>query len=533
MAFRRQDIPRTTRKSDKGGPRRLFPRYIRDLAPLPKIELAIAYLDEMVGRRRAELSPEVILDLFGDLKLARCLLSCLTDAYRYRSPEIAEVAGEEAAVSLAGWELLTPADLRAYVYAALDRDQNGVIALTERPEVLTRLAAPLGISGEMLGELLHLDAERNQVLIRVGPRPEAADVAARFNALLTLSILRQASSIELTLPGLDTVAVETICARDEVPYRRTGPDEVRLQGRRNTAGSWAGFGSRLARCAVQLLVACPRMPSGQAIVHLNDEPLLFTLDAKSVGPLRPKASVAAGADGLIRAATLADSVGQLRRKGGGRTNGWTVRRALEPCVVDGAIVVPELLFVRGEIAIAATPIPTGSGRAAALDALTRVNRLRPVIGLGNAGQAGVPSLSGTDADDLLDLLESVADGHGVSRSALAIVAQEFAASGWTADERLSQLLGESGGLAERLRPLTIEGEAVYLPGVGLCRVAVLDELGDRLAGGALDLAGLRAAVAEHVGAGPQADALTLHLLGQHPLAMRRPQTETDRNAAAA
>jgi hypothetical protein len=72
MAFRRQDIPRTTRKSEEGGPRRLYPRYIRDLAPLPKIELAIAYLDEMVGRRRADLSPDVILDLFGDLKLARC-----------------------------------------------------------------------------------------------------------------------------------------------------------------------------------------------------------------------------------------------------------------------------------------------------------------------------------------------------------------------------------------------------------------------------------------------------------------------------
>jgi hypothetical protein len=82
------------------------------------------------------------------------------------------------------------------------------------------------------------------------------------------------------------------------------------------------------------------------------------------------------------------------------------------------------------------------------------------------------------------------------------------------------LLGGGEGLVERLRPLTSEGEAAYLPGIGLCRVALLDELGDRLAGGALDLSGLRAAVAERIGAGPQADALTLHLLGQQPLLIR-------------
>jgi hypothetical protein len=139
---------------------------------------------------------------------------------------------------------MTPADLRGYVYRTLNQSQDGVVSLAERPPILEELAAPLGLSGELLGELLHLDAERNQVLIRVGPRPEPADVAARFNALLTVSLLRQASSIELTLPGLDPSLVETVCARDEVPYRRLGSDTIRLQGRRNAAGSWTGFGGR-------------------------------------------------------------------------------------------------------------------------------------------------------------------------------------------------------------------------------------------------------------------------------------------------
>jgi hypothetical protein len=531
VAFRRQDIPRTTRKREEGGPRRLYPRYIRDLAPLPKIELAIAYLDEMVGRRRADLSPDVILDLFGDLKLARCLLACLADAYRYRSPEIADVVGDEAAAALTGWELFTPADLRAHVYAVANRERNGVVGDDERAEFLAQVAEPLGLTGEQLGELLHLDAERNQTLIRVGPRPEATDVAARYNALLTVSILRQASSVELTLPGLDASTIGVVCSRDEVPFRRVGPETIRLQGRRNGSGSWVGFGGRLARCAVHLIAACPKTPTGEAIVHLADAPLAFALDAKAVAPLRPRARAVAFADGAIRAAGLADAIAHLRRKGGGRTNGWTVRRALEPVVVEEALVLPELTLVRDEVAVALVPLPTGSGRTAVLEAIERVAKIRPVIALGDAGRAAVPAVATNDPHDLLELLEEVAAGHGVSRTPLAVIDDELAEAGWVPEERLSQLLGSEVDLSDRLAPLTIDGEAAHVPGFGLCRVGILDELADRLVAGALDLGGLRAAVAEHVGVGPHADALTLHLLGQRPLALAPTRNGTSRRAA--
>ncbi|MCC6314352.1 MAG: hypothetical protein IT337_10105, partial [Thermomicrobiales bacterium] len=56
MAFRRQDIPKTTRKSGDEGLRRVYPRYAKDVALLPKIDLAIDYLDGMVGRRRGDLA---------------------------------------------------------------------------------------------------------------------------------------------------------------------------------------------------------------------------------------------------------------------------------------------------------------------------------------------------------------------------------------------------------------------------------------------------------------------------------------------
>src|SRR5918997_7090066 len=144
MAFRRQDIPKTTRKGEEGQPRRLYPRFAKDRALLPKVELAIGYLDGMVGRRRGDLSPDVVLELFGDPKLARCLLACLADSYRYRTPEIAEVVGEPAALALAAWDLLTPADVRGHVYRAANATQGGFVADLDRAPFLAELSGPLG-----------------------------------------------------------------------------------------------------------------------------------------------------------------------------------------------------------------------------------------------------------------------------------------------------------------------------------------------------------------------------------------------------
>ena len=533
MAFRRQDIPKTTRKSETGGPRRLYPRYIRDLAPLPKIELAIAYLDDMVGRRRSELSPETILDLFGDLKLARCILTCLADSYRYRSPEIADVIGEADAVALAAWDLFTPADLRAHVYAAANLERSGVVAGAERAAFLAGVAAPLGMSDRQLAELLHLDAERNQVLIRVGPRPAASDITARYNALLTVSILRQASSIELTLPDLDASTIEVVCSRDGVPYRRLDAATIRLQGRRGATGGWAGFGGRLARCATHLVAACPKPPSGRAIVHLSDEPLDFALDAKAVTPLRPRARAVATAGGAIEAAAVAESVALLRRKGGGRTNGWSVRRSLEPVVVDGAQAMPELTLVRGETAIALVPIPRGTGCRLAIEALETIAASRPVLALGETAGSRVPALQSSDAAQLLDLLEAIAGGVDVSRTPLALIGEELGASGWVSEARLAQLFGVDWVTPDRTAPLTDDGDAVLIPGVGLCRVALLEDLGDRLATRALDVVALRAAVEERIGAGPPADALSLYLLGERRVSVVSGPSALDRHAAAA
>lgn len=511
MAFRRQDIPKTTRKPEEGGPRRIYPRYLRDRAILPKIELAINYLDGMIGRRRGDLSPDMLLDLFGDPKLARCLLACMGEHYVYRTPELADVIGADAAAALAKWDICSPADLRGYLYLAANATRGGFVAGSEREAFLAETGDVLGLSAAQLEELIHLDAERNAILIRIGPRPCAEDVVARYNALLTLSVLRHASAIMLELPGLAVNAIEAVCARHEVPFQMVEDGRVRLVGRRSAAGTWSGFGARLARCALQLLVLSPKTPAGVARVHFGDQVYQFVIDAKCAAAVRPKLRSASSVDGMLAAAALADDLATHRRETG-ELAGWRVRRWPDPVVVDGAVVIPELAFTRGQVTVAALPVQAGADGAGALAALKAVNRARPVVALGlPGGLGGVPSVPDFDPAEVVELLAEFALAAEGTPSALELLDEELSRTGWVPVDRIAEAFPGRSDLETAVAPLTA-GDAAWVAGFGLCSGRMLAELRAPLAAGPVDIAAVRRLVAARVGDTPGADALTLHLL---------------------
>lgn len=511
MAFRRQDIPKTTRQTAEGEPRRLYPRYAKDRVLVPKIEVAIGYLDGMVGRRRGDLAPEGMLDLFGDPKLARCLLSCLADTYHYRTPTIAEALGAEAAAAAAMRGLETPMDFRAATYLRTNERASGVVAPATRDGFLAEWAEELGLSASQLDEALHLDAERNAILVRAGDRPRAEDIRARYNALLSLSVLRHASEVEVTLPGLTPAEVEVACERNGVPYRWAEGETVRLSGRRSATGSWAQFGVKLTRCAATLLLLAPPTPTARATVHLNGRPLAFVLDGFALAALRPATRCAAGSEEAALGVALMEAVAALRRKSPAALRGWTIRRATEPLVVEGAIVLPEFVCVRDGVAVALVPVPADRRRPGALAAIARVARVRPVVALGGA-EAAVPSLPAPDGEALVAALDGAAGEQAGTRTALGIVEGAVAEAGWLSIARLAELFGAEADLMEKVRPLTRSGRTIWVPGCGLCAPGLVADLADRRRRGPLDIGDLRNAAAAVVGPGPSADALTLYLL---------------------
>jgi len=511
MAFRRQDIPKTTRKPEEGGPRRIYPRFLRDRAILPKVELAIDYLDGMVGRRRGELSSDMLLELFGDPKLSRCLLACMGEHYVYRTPEIADLIGPEAAAALMKWEICTPADLRGHLYLVANATRDGFVAGDEREPFFAEAGELLGLSAAQVEELIHLDAERNAQLVRIGPRPCTEDVVARYNALLVLSVLRHASAIALDLPGLSIEAVSAVSARHDVPWFIVDSGHLQLAGRRSAVGTWSGFGSRLARCALHLLLLCPRTPAGEAKVHFGDQTYRFVIDSKCTAAIRPKLRVAADPDGIGAAATIADELVLHRRESNGLA-GWRVRRWPEPVVVDGAVLLPELAFTYGQVSVAALPVPSGRETANALATLQQVNRARPVVALGlRGGIQGVPSVSGYDPEELGDLLAEIAQAADSEPSLVERIEDALAITGWLPTPRLEELVPGGADLEAFVAPLTARGD-VFIPGFGLCHASLIDELRAPLSTGPVEIAAVRREVAARVGDTTGADALTLHLL---------------------
>src|SRR5262245_44225398 len=94
------DLRKTTRRSGEGDLRTVYPRFLRDRTLAPRIELAIRYFERMLGRPRRELDAEVIVGLFGDHKLARCIVVCLAAYYRHRARTFAEVLPEPTVATL-------------------------------------------------------------------------------------------------------------------------------------------------------------------------------------------------------------------------------------------------------------------------------------------------------------------------------------------------------------------------------------------------------------------------------------------------
>lgn len=512
MVFRRQDIPKTHRQNPEGGPRRLYPRFAKDDAFHAKVERAISYLDDMVGQRRGDLSQHSLEESLGYPKVTRCLVTTLAENYHYRSPSIADVVGDEIAAALLEWDLATPADLRGFVYLIAQERYDGVVTVDERDSFRQLVAQQIGLASQHIADLLHLDAERNAVLTRPHGRPTSANVVARYNTMLALSVLSFASEIHLRHVDLDAASIAAICNPRDVAYARVSDGGVRLIRNPSSGAPNPSLGHRIALCTMRLLLLSRGAPSGHAIVRVNDQPSLFAFDRYAMNALAPVRRAVADRSGIQLAADLAESVAHLRRREPYRLAGWTMRQATRPLVIDGAVALPELVMRRGLISVPIVPITDPVANQAALDVMTELAAIHPVIGLG-IDHAAFPTVPTADAASLVGGLDTIAAQHRPTGQFWHI-AEEVETLTWLPVARLAQLLGTSEHLSVRLRPLTDTGTAEFVPGVGLCGTDLLKRLIDQISAGPIDVGAVQASVAKQLGERPEADALTLHLLRQ-------------------
>ncbi|MEN9935087.1 MAG: hypothetical protein RLZZ387_1666 [Chloroflexota bacterium] len=419
MAFSISDFKKTTRRTSDG--RQLYPYQIRDQRYTASIAYAIAYYERMLGRRRGDFEADTLLEFFGDPRLARGLVACLSRTYAWRSLSFAEALGKAASDALRRAGVETPADLRARWYRLANECYGGFVLPDERAEALaalcerlvTRELTEVAAGGKVvqkppltpaeIEQGLTLDAEGRQVLVKIGQMPEPEEIVARYNYHSLETALCNAELLRLQLKGPVWSIIRSshaLARRYRLRYEVSGSPrslfdeqvELTLHGARDGMGSWMRTGRRLVRALLRLLANHPDcLVDGEAKVHLRSEALTLRLDGRALAVL----GVGDGVEVASHESWDEDDAEALRRAWGrayvaGRTAGWRLRRDPEPLVAmtasaEGAglkgvvgktavpvLVVPDFALVRGREQVA---LCLASGQAMATALLRDIGRL--------------------------------------------------------------------------------------------------------------------------------------------------------------
>lgn len=460
MAFRLEDFKKTSRKSvGSGVPASVYPHQMKDKKAVARLEIAIRTFDTLVGKRRGELNPQTMVDFFGDPRLARGVVACLGQFYKYQTPRFADVIGADAARRLAEANLATPTALRAHTYAHVNAKHDGFLAEAQRAACYTELGEAFCLSAHSWDSLLHLDAEENQVLTRPGAVPTPADIVALYNFHALDTCLRRAEKIVLN--GLSVSVSE---AGDVRALAKALGVKAAVGGEGATvtlsdlemSSLLPRRPGRLARCVLHLAQTfATRATAGHVDTHLGARTFRLALGTDTFKTLGAALSVTPRPSPFRKHFDAVDALhkGLVKLRTQGEAAGWRFKRHPDPVVSAQGVLLPDLTLTRGDRRVyvvfgnAPKPewdapvlaLPLGRQPAAALSqaaALTDSLFALPAV-------PAIPS-------DVRALFERAAE-HGLVRAADA--------------QRTLHLLDESP-LIEWVRQAA-DPRVRYIPGVGL------------------------------------------------------------------
>lgn len=492
------DIRKTTRRTSAGDLRSVHPRLLRDRSLAPRIEMTLRYMESMLSRPRRELDAEVVVQLFGDHKLARAIVACLASTYRHRARSFAEVLPADHCAALARAGILTPSDLRLWIFRRVNAELRGFAGAAERAGFLRAAAIELELPPHQMDTLLALDAPANAVLTRIGPRPTPEDVIARFNYETLAALLANAPLLRISLRAAgDAPGIRALCDALDVRAVVAGRELV-LHGRQDALDGWARHGARLVRLLSTLLVCGLPARSGEATIAAPDgSAWLFRLDGEMLAYLgaAPAGDAPfAAADVLAcwrRADAVAAEVAALRRAGA-LDAGWALRRTAEPLVLDGVVLPALFSLTNGANRVLLTPPPA---TPAARDRLMELAGRLPLVVLDSTDENDTTTLSMSDEAELT-VLRYVRRGDAAALPDLiarAVARVERRAAGARVEALLAEveragvltepLLAERLGCTEEdvpaalgrppLRAASQRRGLRYVEGFGLCRADVL------------------------------------------------------------
>ncbi|HEV7128382.1 MAG TPA: DUF790 family protein [Ktedonobacterales bacterium] len=448
----------------------------------------------------------MVVQLFGDHKLARCLVECLAPWYRYRTRTLSEELSDGQLAVLARCGITNPSEMRLWLFRRANAVGRGFVSVAERSMFIDEAAIVLSLCSEQIDRLATLDAAANAVLVRVGAVPMADEVMARFNFETVAALLANAKLVRIALayPMRDAPDVRELCKLAGVRADLDGSALV-LHGRQDALNSWTRHGKKLAMLLALLLAFGLPARAGEATVaapgdvewqfRFEHETLRY-FGATELPTVRSGTSQIAEALAAWRVVdTIATEFPGFRRTHG--ADGWTMRFAPDALVAEDGIIPSLLFFIRGNWRV---PVALAPGTKAGQQCVAQLADRRPLVQLVSTAPdltSRVPSNATSTASTALarwlpqgeDYLASLpallgrAIDYTERQTAVAQSQRVFAAAlrvGALAESRIAEWLscGESDVATYLLDPiLRAHREQVglkYIEGFGLCSAAMLD-----------------------------------------------------------
>ncbi|WP_029214666.1 DUF790 family protein [Kallotenue papyrolyticum] len=504
MAFALSDFKKTSRKA--GGKRTLYPHQLKDDRYLAAISYAIDYYERMVGRARHELQAETLLEFFGDPRLARGIVACLSRYYVWHQPTIDEVVDAQTCTAMRRLGLDHPIALRAHLYRYVNENHGGFLPSVGRATALEALCADLPLDRHTFETLLTLDAPANAVLVKIAGTPTPREIVQLYNYHSIETALCAASTLRLTLGGPIWSGLRTVHnlsrrygLRYSVEYGSdgllAGTVTILWPGQRDALGSYRRHGRRLAQALLRLVQAHPDAPlAGAATVHLQGQVYNYTLNAatfKTLGAQLQRSPSEEAWEPAVASHLLLDWNRAFLR---GETGGWRLRRDPEPLITERGLIVPEFVALRGQQRASIVLADSRTAAEALIEPLRALNGRARVLVAVEAQWAGllsalpvivVPYAERPAARLLAGALPSPNDAAPAGESRWQHLQRLLEQEGFVDETRLAALLEcTPAQLAARLQGWRSE-RASYLPGIGLCTPETVQELRELLQSGAL------------------------------------------------
>ena len=477
MAFRQEDFKKTSRKgSAPGMPAAVYPHQLKDKKAVARLEIAIRIFDAAAGKRRRDMDAQAMTDFFGDPRLARGIVACLGQFYKYETPDFGQLVGRDGAGRLRDAEMTRPVHVRAFTYAYVNERHGGFLTEAGRAECYAALASEFCLTAQQWDMLLHSDSEDNQILTRLGAVPAPADIVALYNFHSLDTVLKRATQIVLL--GLSLTAgdasevralakalgVKAVVSAEAGTVTLLDTDTVSILPRR------AG---RLGRCLLHLISAYgTRNTGGYAEARLGAKPFRLTLSTDLLRVLGLPLKASAQAERLAFKKRFEAGLAlhkdllkeTAKRRASGETGGWRVKRLPEPEVSALGIRLPDFVLRRGESQVA---LMLGG------DSPQKTDDLTLALPIGRKPLAATEVLARADAAATNLFALPDAAPQPVPHDVLALC-DRAASEGMikTADIRRTLHLLDESPLIEWVR-LAADPRVRYIPGVGLLSEAMV------------------------------------------------------------